>query len=196
MEYKVITPPTVEPVTLLEARMHCRADEDNGIDGTTTRYDDAQFLQIISGARAWAEKYLGLLLAPRTVEVARDAFPACPMTLPGFPVGSITSVKYIDLDGVEQTLLADQYFLDDYQNPSSIINAYNTQWPATLPVANAVKVQYVIGSTDIEPDIKNGILLLIGHLYFNRGDDYKDPNYLGPPEVRAVLQHSRTGMGI
>jgi uncharacterized phiE125 gp8 family phage protein len=196
MEYKVITQPTVEPVTLAEARLHCRADEDNGIDGNTTRYDDAQFLQIISGARAWAERYLQRLLAPRTVEIARDAFPACPMTLPGFPVGSITSVKYIDVNGVETTLTNDKYFLDDYQNPSSVINAYGTEWPSTLGVANAVKVRYVIGSADIEPEIKNGILLMIGHLYFNRGDDYKDDNYLGPPEVRAVLQLSRESMGV
>lgn len=176
--------------------MQCRADEDNGIDGNTTRYDDAQFLQIISSAREWVEKYTGLFLAPRTIEIARDAFPNCAMTLEGFPVTSIVSVKYLDESGIEQTLSSALYFLDDYQNPSSLINVIDTQWPSTLNSANAVKVRYVAGSTTIDASVKAAILLLVGHLYFNRGDDYKDPNYLGVPAVRALLQGSRQGMGI
>ena len=194
--YKVITPPSVEPVTLTEARMQCRADEDNGIDGNTTRYDDAQFTQIISAARVWVELFTGLLLAPRTVEIARDEFPCGAMTLEGFPVTSITSVKYVDESGIEQTLNSSLYYLDDYQNPCSVINAVGTEWPSTLGAANAVKVRYVVGSSTVDASVKAAILLLIGHLYFNRGDDYKDQNYLGVPAVRALLQGARQGMGI
>jgi uncharacterized phiE125 gp8 family phage protein len=194
--YKVIIPPSVEPVTLTEARMQCRADEDNGVDGNTTRYDDAQFNQIIASARDWVEGYTGLLLAPRTVEIARDKFPDCAMTLEGFPVTSIVSVKYLDESGMDQTLSNSLYYLDDYQNPCSLINTIGTSWPSTLDSANAVKVRYVVGSSAVDPSVKAAILLLIGHLYFNRGDDYKDSNYLGVPAVRALLQASRQGMGI
>jgi uncharacterized phiE125 gp8 family phage protein len=194
--YKIITPTTIEPVTLLEARMQCRADEDNGIDGNTTRYDDAHFNQLISSARAWCEDYTGLLLAPRTVEIARDAFPACPMTLEGFPVTSIVSVTYVDpaLDLI--TMPPALYYLDDYQSPASIITAAGTSWPATGAVANAVKVRYVVGSTAIHESIKAAILVLVAHLYFNRGDEINDPNYLGVPAVRALLQLQRVGMGV
>jgi uncharacterized phiE125 gp8 family phage protein len=118
------------------------------------------------------------------------------MTLEGFPVTSIVSVTYVDQAFDLVTMHPASYYLDDYQSPASIINAAGTSWPATGAVANAVKVRYVVGSTAIHESIKAAILVLVAHLYFNRGDEINDPNYLGVPAVRALLQLQRVGMGV
>ena len=102
MALKLITAPTVEPVTLAEAKLQCREDGNE---------NDARITGMISGARHLAEQKTGRAMAPQTWELSADCFPA-EFTLPMPPVVAVTSVKYTDEAGAEQTIDPANYKVD------------------------------------------------------------------------------------
>lgn len=162
MALKLITAPTEEPVTLTQAKLQCRVD---GSD------EDALLTLIISAARRSAEIRTGRALVTQTWELALDAFPASAIELPMPPVQSITSIKYLDAAGVEQTLSGASYALDSYGSRHWVIPAQGVSWPETLDAANAVKVRFATGygaATAVPEDIKMWMLLSIGTLYTHR----------------------------
>lgn len=140
MNFKVITAVAAEPVSLAEARLQLKVDADD------TSHDTYITNVLIPGAREFAEHYTGLALAPRTLEAAMDEFPACSdaIVLPMPPVTSITSVKYTDEAGDEQTLDTADYALDAYDN-RTVALTYDSTWPATQCIPNAVRVRFVCG---------------------------------------------------
>jgi uncharacterized phiE125 gp8 family phage protein len=161
MPVKIITAVATEPITLADAKVHLRVEV-----GFTD--DDALITALITAAREFAEHYTGRALAPQTLELALDAFPLDNIELIGSPVTSITTVKYIDVVGVEQTLSSALYTLNDYGVSAGIEQAYNSPWPDTQAVANAVKVRYVAGYTAIPKTVRAAMLLMIGDFYENR----------------------------
>lgn len=163
MAIKVVTPVAVEPITLAELRAHLRLDTVGGVHP-----DDTMIQAQLIAAREFAEHYTGRMLAPVTLELALDAFPAGAIELTGSPVASITSIKYIDLAGTEQTLDPAAFSLNDYGIAAKVEMAYTTPWPATRDIANAVKVRYVAGYVAAPGIAKAAMLLLVGHLYENR----------------------------
>jgi uncharacterized phiE125 gp8 family phage protein len=159
----VITQPLFEPVTLTEAKEHLRV---------TQSAEDDLIAALITAAREAAENYTHRALCEKTLEYYCDAFP-CQIVLPQPPVQSATSVKYIDRDGVEQTLAASEYQLHAQNEPALIVEAYGKTWPGTRDELNAVRVRYVAGyasADDVPGPIKAALLLMIGHLYENRED--------------------------
>jgi uncharacterized phiE125 gp8 family phage protein len=162
MALKLITAPTEEPVTLTQVKLHCRVD---GSD------EDALLNLAIVAARRAAEGRTSRALVTQTWELALDAFPAAEIDLPMPPVQSITSVKYLDTSGVEQTIDAANYALDTYGMRPWLVPAYGYAWPASLASANAVKIRFVAGygaAAAVPDDIKAWMLLAIGTLYANR----------------------------
>lgn len=162
MPLKLITAPTVEPITLAEAKAHLRI---------TGNDDDTAIGVLITTARQTAEQITGRALMPQTWEKTLDAFPDNEIELPWPPLVSITSVKYIDIAGSQQTLASTEYTADNDSEPGWLLLAYGKDWPATQEVANAVRVRYLAGYADaasVPAAIKNWMLLKIGELYANR----------------------------
>lgn len=156
MNIKVITPPNdLTTVSLAEARLQCKVDPDD-------TSHDAALTGLITAAREYAEHRTQTAIGSQTLELALDEFPgtADAIELRHGPVGSISSVKYIDEDGVEQTLSTSNYTLDDYSSPAWLLAAYDTEWPETRDTANAVKVRYVAGAT-VPKAVKSAMLLHI-----------------------------------
>src|SRR4051812_10303685 len=116
MNYKIITPVAEagEPVSLKEANLQLKIG--TGPDDMAVYPTDAAVQDMIPAAREFCEHYTGRALAVRTLEVALDAFPgdSCAIELPMSPATSITSVKYTDTDGAEQTLPDTKYALSAY----------------------------------------------------------------------------------
>ena len=163
MSDKLITAPSTEPVSLTEAKAHLRV---------TSTDDDDLITALIVAARAAAEHELQRSLITQTLEKALDMFPDA-IQLLSPPVQSVTSVKYLDVDGVEQTLSSSSYTLDNASDstPAWLTPAYGYDWPETYAEVNAVKVRYVAGwgSASLVPQpIKQWMLLQIGHWYENR----------------------------
>lgn len=82
----------------------------------------------------------------------------------------VLSVKYIDTNGVQQTLNPSQYSVDNVSVPGCVHRAFNVTWPDTRPQWDAVRVQFVVGWTiDTIPEpIKQAVVLLVSQMYEHR----------------------------
>lgn len=134
MTQRLITPPTVLAVTLDQARANLR------VDGTDM---DALITMWVEGITAALEHEIGQCLMPQTWEVALDAFPVA-ISLP-HPVISVTSVKYMDMDGVEQTLAPAAYKLTRSAYASMLTAISGTTWPPARSEADSITVTIVCG---------------------------------------------------
>lgn len=158
----VITQPSVEPVTLSEAKAHCRI---------STTDEDVLIGSLIQAARSHVEKVTHRSLVTTTLDAAYHYFSQM-VELPAAPLQSVTSVKYLDSAGDEQTLDTSVYRVDANADPGRLSLDYGQSWPSTYMVPGAVTVRIVAGygdsGTDVPIDIRQVILLLIGHWYENR----------------------------
>ena len=154
---KVITAPALEPVTLAEVRANLGFQTaDTGQDAIITR-------RIIS-AREWVEGVTHRALITQTREIRMDEF-GSEIKLPS--ALTITSVKYIDNDGVLQTVASGDYVLDTYSDMPILRTAYAAEWPSPRNELNAVRVQYTAGfgpaAVDVPSLIREAIMALVGH---------------------------------
>lgn len=156
------TPPTIEPVTVPDVKAHLRIDI-----GT----DDALLGVLITTAREEIERYLRRQIMPATWKLYLDGFPSV-IRLPRPPVSSVTSITYLDTDGVSQTLATTEYQTDLISEPARITTAESKIWPSTQGgTYNTVTVTYVSGYTSIAnvpTPIKVGIQMMAGDLYEHR----------------------------
>lgn len=168
MALEITTAPTFEPVTLAELKAfadiaHGRADDDLNRNITT--------------ARRHVEDTLGVTLGTTTYTLYLDRWPkkrygfsdteADAIVLPRPPVTSVTSIKYLDEDGTQQTWAADQYRTDLVSQPARITRAYSIAWPTFRAVTNTIEIKYVAGAAqaDIRTGLKQLVLWIAKHLY-------------------------------
>lgn len=166
MAIVVQTAPAAEPISLLEAKAHCRVEVTD---------DDTLITSLIVAARQQAEVELRRYLITQTLDLYLDEFPDYDdneraIYLP--PLQSVTSISYVDTTGTTQTLAADQYIVDAMSQPARIEPAYGCYWPSIREQANAVKIRFVAGygaaGSSVPQCIRQWMLLQVGHWYANR----------------------------
>jgi uncharacterized phiE125 gp8 family phage protein len=175
----LITPPALEPVTIAEAKAHCR------VDGAQ---DDALLTSLIVAARLVAEIQLSRALLTQTLRLLCDDVPEGDiLELPRAPLQSITHVKTYDDADVATTYAAANYFADTANQPGRLVLRQGSGWPQPGRHANGFEVQYVAGygssASDVPMPIRQGILAHVAHLYRHRGDDLQRE---GQPDPRAI----------
>ncbi len=148
-----ITPPDAEPVSVDDVKLSARVDAET--------FDDQLALLLIPAIRAEAEHRLGRRLITQTVELVLDAFPAGEIDLRLPSVQSVTSIKYMDTAGAEQTVINTDYSLDTAASPGRVLLDTDATWPATADVPNAVRVRYVVGYGDDDASVPANIRLWI-----------------------------------
>lgn len=183
MPLKLITAPASEPITLAEAKAQCSVSAD-------FTSDDALLSAMIAAARGHAEHLTGRALVTQTWELVLDEFPRIDVSrlghgreyvsgaieLPRAPLQSVESVKYIDPDGVEQTMDPAAYRVD---TDSLVGRVYPVAaWPDTATDRHdSVRIRYVAGwpmSEDAEPvwtgpkEIAQWMLIRVASLYAQR----------------------------
>lgn len=163
---QLVTPPA-SPITLEEAKAHLRVDTVN-----SPGPDDDLISAMIDAAVAYVDGPSGILRFSALAtewEIALDEFPEGEIVLPlPYPV-SVTSVKYTDGDGAEQTVPDTDYVLDAYSSEGRIVLADGASWPDTGDTTSAVRVRWIAGLSECPADVRAAMLLMIGYLYDNRG---------------------------
>jgi uncharacterized phiE125 gp8 family phage protein len=190
LNYQLITPPAVEPVSVAVAKSHLRVDFDD---------DDDLIAALISAAREMCEQKMNRAIFNQTYVLSLDQFnygdwrstipmerrnplnfsalwESMALRLPMPRLVSVTSITYMDTFGSPQTLDPATYSVDNSSQPARVVPSINLSWPTTdYYVPGSVKVTYVAGSygdgatvNTCPSSIKMAILLLVGHLYENR----------------------------
>ena len=161
MSTVVVTPPVLEPVTTAEVNAQL------GIGGTD---HTARVQRLITLAREYVENYTGRALITQTWDHFLDEFPT-KIILPRSPLQTVTTLKYTDTDGTQQTLSSALYTVNTNADSGYIIPAYNEDWPDIRYVPDAVEIRIVCGygtaSTDIPDVYRHAMLLLIGNWFEN-----------------------------
>lgn len=174
--------PAEEPISISDLQTWCKSTEEAEADTLAS---------LISEAREHVEGWINQSLAPQTLAARWDCFPCWTLELERPPVTSVTSIQYVDTDGVTQTLSPSLYQVDIYSSPARITPAYGQVWPWTRPQMNAVIVSYVAGyaSPDLVPGpIRRAIALLAAHLFENREAVIVGPGAIEMPlSVRDLL---------
>lgn len=173
---EIIEGPYGEPVTLAEAKAHCRVDDTDSDDYITA---------LIQAAREHAEEFCQRSFVQRRYRLTLDCFPLyreSVLCLPMGPVQSVDHIKYYDTDSALVTWAAANYIVDTSRLPARITPIVDETWPSDVEnrIA-AVQIQYVAGyatdsgsPTDYAANVpklaKQGMLFHIGHMFENRQD--------------------------
>lgn len=185
MPEKLITGPVSEPITLAEAKAQVRV---------TTDAEAGLISGLISSARDLCERETGRALMPQTWELSLDNF-SNQMCLGRAPVTSITSIKYIDADGAEQTLPSTEYVLDNGSDSMArVVIAPNKSWPAVYGGINNVRIRYVAGYANamaVPHALKQWMKLQISYGFKNRESVSMDGAGVKAPFVDNLINAYR-----
>lgn len=161
----LVTPPTALPVSLQQAKVHCRVDsgdEDDLIEG------------LIGAAVSHLDGYTGILgrcLMEQTWRQDFDRFARC-MRLP-LQASSLSSVTYRNAAGQVITIADTNYGLKSDALGSYLRFENGYSFPSGLYEAGAVTVNFksgAIAAEGVPKAICQAILLMVGHWYVNRED--------------------------
>ena len=178
MPLQLVTPPSEEPVSLWEAKLHLRVDFDE---------DDMLIASLITAARQAAETLTGRQFTTARWKQVLDCFPGPSLmgvpagqafSLPGHaillpkcPLQSVVSINYLDMASVLQTMPASTYTVDAACEPARITPVFGQIWPICLPQIGAVSVTFDAGygdASNVPEGIKCWIKLRVGSLYAHR----------------------------
>ena len=191
----LVTAPTIEPVTVAEAKLFARID---------VTADDALVNDLITAARKWCEQWRGRAMLTQTWNLFLDTFPHLdmglfrdpaftpigaqyrggyassyawqqpPILVPISPVASVTSVIYTPFGGSPTTLDPTTYVVDlSNVYAPRLVPQFGQMWPTDLLVsANGVQVQFVAGyganPSDVPEQLRLAVKQLVAFWYLNR----------------------------
>lgn len=152
-------------VSLPEAKVQLRED------GTA---QDELIETFIGAAVDRLERATDRQLVTATWKLLVDRFPRGreAMRLEKCPIQSVTSLKYFDLAGMQQTLVeGTDYEVDTDSEPGRIVPAVDATWPSTRRIPNAVEAVFDAGygdPKDVNLLAKAAIMLDVQHQFNNR----------------------------
>lgn len=173
MSLTLITAPTVEPLSLVEAKAHLRVVDDD---------DDELIALYIQAARSFVDGkdgFLGRCLVTQTWQLTLDEFPLDEIKIPLPPLQGIVSISYFNPQGNITTMAQGDYYVDTDSEPGWVVPL--TTWPTPLAAINAVQIQFIAGyapnenspadlTANVPAQVKQGMLLMIGAMYDQRED--------------------------
>jgi uncharacterized phiE125 gp8 family phage protein len=152
--------------------LHARIDEpaDDILDITAK----------VAAAVSDRESFTGRQFVSATWELWLDSWPIDGIIrIPKPPLSSITSIKYIDTNGAEQTWSSSNYTVVAPAGPNAqhgyVVPAYGLSFPSIRAVPNAIKVRFVAGYglPAAVPDVfKQAIKLTFSEMYAFREEQF------------------------
>lgn len=183
----LVTPPSVEPFLIAEAKLFLKVDVTD---------DDTFITDLVAGARKKAEEFLGQSLLTQTWDYYLDEFPRssfwqdCAIVLPRYPVQSVTTIKYTDWLGNVVTVSSATYQVDlssrvdGVPRSPRIYSVVGQSWPlATLRSLNGVEVRFVAGygaaASNVPEHMRLALKQLVNLWYYNRDMIGQIPEAIG-----------------
>ncbi len=172
--------PSIEPITLEEAKAHLRID---------TPDDDTLIQSLIMTSRLHVEVALGLTLLTQTWSCFFDRWPSDrsgldAITLPLSPVASVDAVRVYADDGTFLNLPLAGFSFDLVSRHPRIMRKKGTMTPEPGRRLNGIEVAITCGfgaqHSDVPAPIRQALLLLVAHWY-----EHRDPGEIGTAEARV-----------
>ena len=173
---KIISGPSSEPITLAEAKAHCRVDDSNS---------DTLITALIQAARESAELFCERSFVQRNYRMTLDCFPKNGgyILLPYPPVVEVTQIQYFDTDGVLQTWSSGEYHVDTASEPGRVLPNSDQSYPSDVDIRlGAVRVEYTAGypadesgspsdfTANVPQLVKQAMLMMVAEWFMNRED--------------------------
>jgi hypothetical protein len=187
--------PAVEPLTLAEVKTYLRVDY---------TAEDALIAMLITSAvtalDGYAQGTLGRALITQSWRMYLDGFPSYPYTrtdmiraenaakagvivYPGYELGiylplpplqTVDSIKYLDVDGIEQTLSTSVYTAHIQGQAGGLIRLNEGEsWPSWRSETGCVRIVFTAGygdaGSDVPAPIRHAMMMAIASAYDNRG---------------------------
>jgi uncharacterized phiE125 gp8 family phage protein len=184
-----LTPPTVEPLTLVEIRAHLRLD---------TEEENALLSALAIVAREHLKRETGLVLAARDFRLCLDDWPADGIvTIARGPVRAVTAVTVYDGDGEPQAVDLAGHLLDGEARPARL---WLREMPEPGRMINGIEVEFVAGfgesGHDVPETLKRAMLLHVAAMFACRGVVGPDaqPAVVPPGYERLIAPFCRRGL--
>jgi uncharacterized phiE125 gp8 family phage protein len=154
------------PISLTDMKLFLRVD---------STADNALISTLIEVATDVVQECVSKQFVDASYTWNMDSFPTLDtdiLYIPMNPLDSVTSIKYYDTDGDQQTWSSDDYIVDTNSLKGRIYLAADTSWPTTEARYDAVEVIFKAGysadATSVPKAAIQAIQLLVTHWYENR----------------------------
>lgn len=160
----LITAAQFEPISLQQLKTQVQLADDY-------REHDNELQALITAAREKYESDTGLVLCSSSWRLNFDQWPVSYLELPTRTVSGISSIKYIDATGAQQTVASTVYELDAAYPSPQIRLKDNQQWPTIRGHKGDIEINYVAGHANqgaVPYRDQQAILLLAANWFENR----------------------------
>lgn len=161
-----VTPPTLEPLTLGQAKSQLRLYHDA---------DDADVLEYIEAARAWWENWCRRAMMQQTWQLTMRGFPAAgePFPLAKGAIISVDGITYRHATTGAPTVLDPSKYVADLTVPNGMVEpAPSESWPQAQDHPAGVTVPFTCGygaaGADVPSNVRQVMRLLMAHQYAQR----------------------------
>lgn len=163
-EWRQVTAPAAEPLTIDEAKLHLR------VDGTA---ENTLITSLITTARMMCEEQTWRALITQTWDLCLPRWTHRAIVLPRPALQSVTYIKYTDAAGVEHTLDTSCLVIDTNSTPARLTLKRDYDWPTDelqegMPIVVRFVAGYGAAAANVPEPLKQGMRLVLGHLYANR----------------------------
>ena len=164
MSLSLITPPTLEPVSLAEVKAHLKID---------TADEDSLLESLIAAARARAEWHSGRAFVTQSWCLKLDAWPQDGIAeIPLPPLRSVSEIAVTDRNGVRTVLDPARYYVDTASEPGRVVF---DEPQRNLRAHDCLEIAFTDGYGDaaaVPEPVREAILEIVADLHAHRGDEY------------------------
>ncbi len=166
MSILLTTPPTVEPISLAEAKAHLRISHTD---------DDTYISTLIIAARRIVEIQYDLSLLQQSWSLYADQWPVDGVfAIPLSPLLSVVDLKVYGDDDVAATIDPAHYYIDKASFPARVAlrrgRVFAPPGRGTNGLELKITTGFGISAASVPLEIKQALLIIIADWYANRGD--------------------------
>jgi uncharacterized phiE125 gp8 family phage protein len=176
--------PSAEPISLAEAKAHCRVDGD---------VEDTLIASLVLAARLHIERCLDVALIRQSWSIYLDKWPdRGPVELPLAPLLSVDAVRLYGTTGSSMTLDPALFDVDAFSRRPRLSRREGQSWPLPGRGVNGIEIAFTAGygpdPEDVPMPLRLAIKLLVAHWH-----EAREPVLLGetadpvPASIASLL---------